>query len=151
MFPELQSWTESETEGIKYYSGKAMYRKTFQYEINASVMKDQRLLLDLGDLSKVAEVWLNGKSLGITWVKPFQFDVTDIIKPGDNLLEIEVANVWSNRITGDQLTDGKNYTFTNVEITDILGLNKIDVPWAEVPLIKSGLLGPVQLITIIPH
>lgn len=150
IFPELQSWTESETEGIKYYSGKAMYRKTFQYEINASVMKDQRLLLDLGDLSKVAEVWLNGKSLGITWAKPFQFDVTDIIKPGDNLLDIEVANVWSNRITGDQLTDGKNYTFTNVEITDIHGLNKINVPWAEVPLIKSGLFGPVQLITVSP-
>ncbi len=150
IFPELQSWTESETEGIKYYSGKAMYRKTFQYEINASAMKGQRLLLDLGDLSKVAEVWLNGKSLGITWAKPFQFDVTDIMKPGDNLLEIEVANVWSNRITGDHLTDGKDYTFTNVEITDIHGLNKIDVPWAEVPLIKSGLLGPVQLITVSP-
>jgi hypothetical protein len=150
IFPELISWTESDDEGIKYYSGNAKYVKTFQYDINASSMKNQRVFLDLGDLSKVGEVWLNGKSIGIAWSKPYRFDVTDILKPADNLLEIEIANVWSNRITGDAQTEGKDYTFTNIERTDIFGLNKIKTPWIDVPLIKSGLLGPVQLITVSP-
>ncbi|MEQ8684380.1 MAG: glycosyl hydrolase [Imperialibacter sp.] len=150
IYPELVSWTESDIEGVKYYSGNAKYKKTFQYDINASSMKNQRVLLDLGDLSKIGEVWLNGTSLGIAWAKPYRFDVTDVLKPADNVLEIEIANTWSNRITGDALTEGKDYTFTNVEITDIFGLNKIKTPWVDVPLIKSGLLGPVQLITVSP-
>lgn len=150
IFPELISWTESEVESIKYYSGIARYKKTFQYDINASFQPEQKVFLDLGDLSKIGEVWLNGVSLGIAWAKPYRFDLTDILKAGDNLLEIEVANVWSNRLTGDAQTEGKDYTSTNVKHTDINGLNKIDVPWVAVPLIQSGLFGPVNLITVSP-
>ena len=107
-------------------------------------------MLDLGEVSKIGEVWLNGEPLGICWTKPFQFDVTEYIKPGDNVLEIEVANTWSNRMVGDRLTEGKDYTYSNIQVTSLKGLDKIRFPWAEVPLIESGLLGPVKLITLTP-
>ncbi len=152
IFPELTSWTNSELAGIKYFSGTATYKKTFQYHIKSDSSDKQKMYLDLGNLSKVGEVWLNDQYVGITWSKPYKLDVTNIIKPGDNNLTIEVSNTWSNRLTGDAIT-GKNYTNTNILKTvvankGILPGDQTRVPWAEVPLIESGLLGPVSINTI---
>jgi hypothetical protein len=100
----------------------------------------------------VAEVWLNGNPLGITWAKPYKYDVTQLIKDGGNILKVEVANTWSNRLTGDAIT-GAKFTKTNVLNTiipgnNIWGSDQTRIPWAKVPLIESGLLGPVTVQTI---
>jgi hypothetical protein len=149
IFPELASWSDSDIEGIKYFSGTATYKKTFQQDISSLPLKNQKVFLDLGDLTNVAEVWLNDQPLGITWTKPYRFDITSVIKPGDNTLTVEVANTWSNRLKGDALSS-KKFTHTNITHTNIKGLNKIRVPWAEVPLIKAGLFGPVTITTMTP-
>jgi len=87
---------------------------------------------------ELAEVKLNHKSLGISWCPPFRVDITDAVKPADNLLEIEVVNFWPNRIIGDQsLPESKRLTRTNVR--------KLT---AKTPLMPSGLLGPVRLETL---
>jgi hypothetical protein len=150
--PELTSWTYSEIEGIKYFSGTATYKKIFRYDIKSNATDIQKIYLDMGDLSKVGEVWLNDQHLGITWTKPYRFDVTDCIKSGDNNLVIEVSNTWSNRLTGDALS-GKNFTNTNITntIVPVKGLlpgDQTRIPWADVPLIESGLLGPVKISTV---
>ncbi|WP_339923810.1 glycosyl hydrolase [uncultured Cyclobacterium sp.] len=149
IFPELKSWTESEIEGVKFFSGTARYEKNFIHEMHASEFPEARVYLDLGDLSHVAEVWLNEKPIGITWAKPYRFDVTDALKPGINTLKIEVANTWSNRLTGDAVT-GANFTKTHVEATVIKGIPKLRVPWKNAPLIPSGIFGPVTLTTVLP-
>jgi hypothetical protein len=149
IFPELKSWTESENEGIKYFSGTARYEKKFIHKMHASDFPESRIYLDLGDFSHVAEVWLNDKPLGITWSKPYRFDVTEAIKPGINQLIIEVANTWSNRLTGDALT-GEQFTKTHVAATVIKGIPKLRVPWENAPLIPSGIFGPVTITTVLP-
>ncbi len=152
-FPKLISWTESETEGIKYYSGTATYNKTFNYSQKTSE-GNNKIYLDLGEISKVGEVWLNSKNIGVTWVKPHKFDVTEIIKNGENNLIVEVANVWSNRLTGDALT-GQKFTNTNIKNT-IVPVPTIEpgsqrrVSWKNVPLIESGLMGPVTIQVLQP-
>ncbi len=133
---ELISWTDSKNNGIKYYSGMGRYKTSFTFDKNIS-SANERILLDLGELSEVAEAWLNGVSLGITWTKPFRFEVTSVIKNGINELEVEVANTWCNRIIGDAIT-GERYTSTNITNVDRL-------TWDKVPLNPSGLLGPVTL------
>ena len=149
--PELTSWTDSDIPGIKYFSGTAVYKKTFQFDRHSGSSEDQRIFLDLGNLAKVGEVWLNGEYVGICWSKPFRFDVTDILKEGENKLTIEVANTWSNRMTGDAITGEKytnsNITNTVIPVEGILPGDQSRVPWIDVPLIESGLLGPVQLIS----
>lgn len=149
ILPELISWTESGDPGIKYFSGNVTYEKTFQYDPYLNFDKDYRIFIDLGTVSKVGEAWLNDVNLGIAWCEPNRFDVTDILKAGNNTLKIEVANTWSNRLTGDAVTGGK-YTKTNITATNIKGLNNVQVPWAKVPLIKSGLIGPVKLVLLKP-
>jgi hypothetical protein len=147
IFPELISWSDSKDDGIKYFSGIGTYKKTFQVDINLMFNDKQRVYLDLGDLSNIGKVWLNEKLLGVIWTKPYRFDITDVMLPGDNTLIVEIANTWSNRLVGDAIR-GEKYTSTNITTTNINGLNKIQVPWAEVPLLKSGLFGPVKVYFI---
>ena len=143
VLPGLTSWTEHKNKGIKYYSGIGKYQKPFVYEMNGTLSEDERIYIDLGDISEIAEVWMNGQSLGITWAKPFKFDVTGMIKNGENILTVEVANTWSNRIIGDAIT-GEKFTSTNITRVD-------RSTWDEVPLNPSGLLGPVsiQLVSLV--
>lgn len=140
VFPQLTSWTQSEADGIRYYSGIGTYDKTFEFA--GSGGEANRVYLDLGDLAEMAEVTLNSKPVGIVWTKPYRLDVTDMIKEGANTLSVRVANTWSNRLTGDAIT-GEQFTNTN-----ITNANKNLTPWKDVPLKKSGLLGPVQVVTI---
>lgn len=144
--PALISWTESKEPGVRYFSGTATYRNTFEFTPDQVSSEGERIYLDLGNIGKVAEVWWNDKPLGITWTKPYRFDITDAIKKGQNQLKIEVSNTWSNRIVGDVLT-GEKYTSTNLDQFSATG-----IPWKETPLIESGLLGPVtvQRIKVVP-
>jgi hypothetical protein len=84
-----------------------------------------------------AEVTVNGKPLGILWKAPFRLDVTSAMKPGANALEIKVTNLWVNRLIGDQQPDAtKKYTYTSQQFYR-----------ADSPLLPSGLIGPVQLVS----
>jgi hypothetical protein len=139
VFPKLISWSDAEQEGIKYFSGIATYYKTFSFTMPE---KGKSIYLDLGKLSEVAEVWLNDRPLGISWTLPHRFDVTNFVINGENKLRIEVANTWSNRLTGDAKT-GEKFTKTN-----IVKANKNLIPWGELPLKMSGLLGPVTIESI---
>jgi hypothetical protein len=135
VFDQLVSWTRRPEEGIKYFSGTATYRKTFDLP---EILRQpgQRLTLDLGDVKNLADVRLNGKKLGILWTVPFRVDMSDAIKPAGNNLEIEVVNFWPNRIIGDQfLAPEKRFTRTNIR-----KLTK------DTRLMDSGLLGPVRVL-----
>ena len=136
--PNLLSWSEVADKGVAYFSGIATYDKTVPLSKAAA---GERVFLDLGKLSRVADVWLNGQHLGISWAEPHQFDITDILKPGENKLTIEVANTWSNRLTGDALT---GETYTKTPITQ----SAKGISWARTPLPASGLLGPVTIRTL---
>ena len=134
-FGSLVSWTQRPEEGIKFYSGTATYRKTFDLPKPVQ-KKGDRIWLDLGNVKELAEVRLNGKSLGVLWAFPFRVDVTDVLKARDNKLEVDVVNFWPNRIIGDQsLPPEQRFTRTNIR--------KLT---RETPLADSGLFGPVTLL-----
>ncbi len=101
----LASWTKHPEPGVKYFSGTATYYKTFNVPAHF-IREDQRLYLDLGRVQVIAEVMLNGLDLGILWKPPFETDISEVVKAGDNALEIRVVNLWPNRLIGDeQLAD----------------------------------------------
>jgi hypothetical protein len=121
-------------EGIKYYSGKATYELTF--DMPESHMKDDsEFILDLGQVHELAEVRLNGENLGVLWIKPFRVDITSVLKTKGNKLEIDVVNLWPNRLIGDEfLPENERYTQTNIR-----KFTKAS------QLLPSGLIGPVQI------
>ncbi|MCK5137441.1 MAG: hypothetical protein KAR19_16775 [Bacteroidales bacterium] len=144
-FPALSSWTDNKEEGIKYFSGIAAYYKEFEIPENF-IAKDKHLTLDLGEVHLLADVYLNGKNIGILWKSPFCADITQAAKPGKNSLVIEVANTWSNRLTGDaKLPEDKRLTSTNIKYVG--GPLMKGHLWKDAPLLESGLIGPVRIIS----
>ncbi|HUI53874.1 MAG TPA: glycosyl hydrolase [Bryobacteraceae bacterium] len=133
----LSSWSDSSDSGVKYFSGTGTYTKTVQAPAGWFKAGSQ-LWLDLGDVKNLAEVTVNGKSLGIVWKTPFRVDITGALKPGANALEIKVTNLWVNRLVGDQQPGiEKKYTYTTQPFYR-----------ADSPLLPSGLLGPVRIVSL---
>jgi hypothetical protein len=150
-FDNLQDWTTRPELGIKYYSGIATYRKSF----NQAQVSTGKTYLDLGVVHDMARVKLNGKDLGVVWCAPWRVEVTAAIKAGDNKLEIEVVNRWANRLIGDKQPADANVR--SVECPPgFLGGKTIKAgrytfsthdPYnPQSPLVPSGLLGPVRII-----
>jgi hypothetical protein len=149
-FDALQDWSKRPEAGIKYYSGIATYRKTFPV---AEVPKG-KTYLNLGTVHDMARVKLNGKDLGVVWCAPWQVEITDALKVGDNQLEIEVANRWPNRMIGDKQPADANAREVQAP-PGFLGGQKIktgrytycthDPYKADSPLLPSALLGPVTI------
>jgi hypothetical protein len=133
--PGLSSWSDNPDPGVKYFSGTGIYTKTI--EASADWFKSgAKLWLDLGDVKNLADVTVNGKSLGILWKPPFRVDVTSALKAGSNTLEIKVVNLWVNRLIGDQQPDTTTkYTWTALKFYK-----------ADSHLLPSGLIGPVRIV-----
>jgi hypothetical protein len=133
-FDELISWTRRAEEGIRFYSGTATYRKTFDLPAVRSATALGRLFLDLGDLRNLAQVRLNGRDLGVVWTPPFRVEISGAVKAAGNVLEIDVVNTWYNRLIKDlTLPPAERLTRTNIRLK--AGATPAD----------SGLLGPVTL------
>lgn len=99
-FSTLDDWSERPENGIKYYSGTAIYKTSF---VVPSISKNGHMILDLGKVAVMAEVKLKGKDLGTCWKRPYQeVDVTDAIKTGENQMEIKLVNFWINRQIRDE-------------------------------------------------
>ncbi len=165
-FDQLISWNKHSNPGIRYFSGTATHTIDFNVS-NEFLKKNQQIWLDLGDVAVIAEVRLNKKPLGILWHKPFRIEVSKALHAGANTLEVDVTNLWVNRLIGDEQhpADLKYHNidmkwFTNrslVEWPDWLTHGKQrPVPervtfstWkhykADDPLQPSGLIGPVTL------
>ncbi len=140
VFDRLISWTESKNLGIKYFSGTAVYHNSFNVSSGAD---NKATILDLGELRDVAEVFINEKSAGILWKKPYRIDISKLVQAGKNDLKIEIVNLWVNRLTGDMLLDPKDrFCKTNQSYM------KSEVwPGGDEPfrLQTAGLLGPVTI------
>jgi hypothetical protein len=127
-FAALEDWTKRSEEGIRNYSGTAVYRKTFELADVSTPLE-----IDLGNVQSIARVRLNGRELATLWKSPYRIDISAVAKQGENLLEIEVVNTWLNRLLGDDASDApKRITSTTTKT------------WAGPPL-SSGLLGPVTI------
>jgi hypothetical protein len=137
-FEKLEDWTQRPEEGIKYYSGLATYRKTF--DLPKAEALNGPVLLDLGVVNAMARVRLNGQDCGVAWTAPWRVDITKALKPTGNALEIEVANLWPNLMLGDaKHPDRKPYAQTTYHPY------AAGQPRANDPLLASGLLGPVTV------
>jgi len=138
----LVSWTDSKIDGVKYFSGTATYTKTFDWNKETEGGKlAGETWLDLGGVQVMAQVNLNGNDLGVLWHPPFRVNATDVLQRGVNTLVIRVANLWPNRMIGDwALAETNRFTWSSWE------------PFKkDTPLLKSGLLGPVRIVTLVSN
>ncbi len=135
-FDSLVDWSKSPYDAIRYFSGTATYKKSF--EVPGKLLeKTKDIFLDLGTVKETARVRLNGIDLGVVWCKPWNVNVSKALKNGNNELEVEVVNLWPNRLIGDAsipVGKEKGKTVTNISIYN-----------SKSALLPSGLLGPVTI------
>jgi len=135
VFEKLEDWAKRPEEGIRFYSGTATYRQAFDLP-ETSRGENARIYLDLGRVENLARVRLNGKDMGVVWTAPWRVEITDAVKPTGNKLEIDVVNLWPNRLIGDAaLPPEQRLTKTNVTTYK-----------KDSSLLPSGLLGPVWVV-----
>jgi hypothetical protein len=135
VFEKLQDWTTSADEQIKYYSGTAVYSAAFNLD---QLPEGKTIKVNLGALTAMAKVLVNGKEAGGVWTPPYELDITGTLQAGKNELKVEVVNTWVNRLIGDQkIPEAERPTWCPVN------------PYkADSPLQPSGLFGPVEVIRI---
>jgi hypothetical protein len=137
------SWTDSADPGIRYFSGVATYTRSIDAP-RSWFKQGERLLLDLGNVGDLAEVRVNGNLVGTAWHPPYEVDLKDSLRPGRNVLEVRVANVWFNRFVGDAQPGATKLAFTNAPSGG--GFANLDGGIkAGSPLRPSGLLQPVKI------
>ncbi len=152
VFQTLSDWANHSDPAIKFYSGIATYRIAF----NRPEQFSSRIYLSLGTLHKIARVKLNSEAIGIAWTPPYRFDVTGKLLPTGNVLEVEVANTWVNRLIGDQQPGDKGVRHLKWENGLLGGISypagrytftTVNNYTAKSPLQESGLIGPVMIMS----
>ena len=118
---KLGDWAK--VDGLRCYSGGAIYRTAFTAP--AADGKAARQLLDLGGVGCAAAVAVNGRPAHVVMCPPWEVDVTDDLRPGENTVEVTVYNTLNNH-------------YQTVP-------TRYKVPTEKAP---SGLLGPVRLMTV---
>lgn len=141
VFDKLEDWAKRPEPAIRHFSGTAVYRITFGFPGSSRSDRPQsRMYLELGAVKELARVRLNGKDLGVVWCQPWRVEITGAIKLGENELEIDVVNLWPNRLAGDgKLPVEQRRTQTNFPADP------------DQPLLSSGLLGPVRVTAATPN
>lgn len=133
-FSTLNDWTSNSDPVVKYFSGTAHYSSTFNVPAGALSGKKE-VRIDLGTVNVMAELIINGHDAGVLWRKPFlSRNILPWLEEGDNTIEVNVTNLWVNRMIGDRQRGEKPVTNVRRFYT------------AGDTLLPSGMLGPVKLI-----
>ena len=158
-FDQLGDWAQHTNPLVKYFSGTAVYRKSFALP-GKLFGNHQRLYLDLGNVAVMARVILNGADLGTLWKPPYRLEVTRALRPGNNQLELKVVNLWINRMIGDEQLPEDSERNTDGTLKQWPAWLQEDQPsptgrftfttwrlWKkDSPLQPSGLLGPARIL-----
>ncbi len=137
----LKSWTELGDEEAQRFGGTARYR----IEINAPAQKADDWILDLGEVRESARVRLNGREIATLWSIPFQVRVGKLLKPGRNVLELDVTNLSANRIRD---MDQRKVEWKIMREINFVDINYRPFDASNWSLTPSGLIGPVTLMPL---
>jgi hypothetical protein len=142
----LKSWTDLGGVEAKRFAGTARYR----VEFDAPATKADEWLLDLGDVRETARVRINGQAVTTAWSVPYQVRVGQFLKPGKNVLELEVSNLAANRIRD---MDGGNDPARKANWKIMREINFVNINYRPFDasgweITPAGLLGPVRLMPL---
>jgi len=153
--PSLISWTAEDS--TRFYSGEAVYSKDF--DLTSAQLKGNDVSLDFGEgipveatprqhgtrallespVREAAVVFVNGQRSGSVWHPPYILDITSQLHEGHNHLEVRVANLAINELSGQTLPD---YRLLNLKY----GQRFIPQDMENLQPLPSGILGAVKLL-----
>lgn len=123
-YTSLFDWKNNEQ--FKFSSGEGLYRSTFQLN---EVVPQAAYFIDLGKVFFTAEVVINGRSAGKRIYSPYSLNVTNLLRPGENTIEVRVTPGQLNGFIGEAERGNKLYSIFR----------------RNTGLMSSGMVGPVIL------
>lgn len=146
----LIDWTER--DDLRYFSGTGTYETEVEVP-EQLVQPDLELVLELGAVGHVAEVFWNQRHVGVCWMQPYRLVVTPHARPGRNQLRVRVTNLLINHVAGLEAPPPvpadllPHYGEEFREYTQgRTAFEKRDRLFRPLP--PSGLIGPVQLVAL---
>jgi hypothetical protein len=141
----LHSW--SDDADTRNFSGTARYELEFELP-PVLLEKGRRVTLDLGTVADASKVWLNSQAAGVTWKRPHLHDVSKLVKPGNNFIEVRVSNRLINYVAGLKLPEWaikseEKYGSYNERQQWYYFLSR-EYGAENIP--PAGLIGPVRLV-----
>jgi hypothetical protein len=158
--PALIPLNLHEDFNVRHFSGTLIYRKPFRVDRD-SLRENNLVFLDLGRVEIAARVRVNGQPIGSLWKPPYRLQITDYLHWSENQLEVEVTNLWPNRLIGDEHLPPENEYDPHGPILRLPdwykegkakpGQRVTFACWHHYgekdPLLQSGLSGPVTLLS----
>jgi hypothetical protein len=141
----LHSW--SDDADTRNFSGTARYE--LEFEIPPTLLGEgRRVTLDLGTVMDASKVWLNSTAAGVTWKRPHVHDVSKLVKPGKNFIEVRVSNRLINSVAGMKRPESAD------KVVEKYGNYNERQQWYQIMsreygaenLPSAGLMGPVKLV-----
>ena len=104
---QIPSDWNTRDERLFFYEGTVWFKKSFQ----AVPMSDYRTLLYFGAVNYDCHVWVNGKKAGhhVGGFTPFNYDISDLLKEGENVVVVKVDNKRHAEDVPTQIFDWWNY------------------------------------------
>ena len=97
----------TQRERLFFYEGCVWYKRNFRHEPHAG----KHTVLYFGAVNYEAVVYVNGKKVGTHegGFTPFNYDITDVVVPGDNFLIVKVDNKRRANAVPTNIFDWWNY------------------------------------------
>jgi hypothetical protein len=95
-----ESWT---AQGFPFYSGRGVYRRTFALP---DAFAGMAVWLEPDLIDDAVEVVVNGETAGVRLWPPYGIDVSGLLRPGGNVLELRVANTAINLLEAVERPSG---------------------------------------------
>ncbi|MDM8174289.1 MULTISPECIES: glycosyl hydrolase [Olivibacter] len=134
----LMRWTDLQDSAANNFAGKAVYMSTF--ELPAGFAKEYVLKLD--SLFESARIKINGKDAGLIWSLPYKLRLGNLVRPGKNTIEIEVANLMANRI---RYMDRRKMKWREYNGSQFVNIDYEPFDASNWKTIPAGLAGPVYI------
>ena len=90
-------------QGCPFYSGTAVYRQTVDIP---GFLPSQRVVIQAEKPADIVAFVINGAPAGVRPWAPFQVDITDLVKPGPNFVELKVTNSLPNALLSEVRPSG---------------------------------------------
>lgn len=156
--PVDSGWSWTADPATRFHSGTARYERNLNLS-RAQLAAGRRLSLDFGPgraldpparqrrfrawyeapVREAAVVTVNGRRAGSLWAPPYRLDVTRLLRPGRNRIEVEVANTAINLLAGRAPAD---YRLLHARYGERFQPQDME----DLQPVASGLMGPVTLV-----
>ncbi len=131
--------------GLPWFSGRVLYKNCFyitsdfknQKVGSLEEIEQYRYVISLGGVCQNAEVWINGSLAGVRVWEPYQLDITEYVKAGENEVAIIVANSAAVERQYMLVDEGMAVAWNRYWNEDNI--------YRESEDLISGLMGPVRI------